>query len=191
MKQDIILAGVGGQGILSIAYIIDKAALKQGFQFKQAEVHGMAQRGGAVQSHLRIADSPIFSELIPRGEADLLLSVEPLETLRYLEYLNPKGIVISSSNPFPNIPDYPPLDDILEKIRIYPQVFLIDSEKISRQAGSVRSQNVVMLGAASPFLKIKEEILLEFVEELFVSKGEAIVEMNKKAFRLGGEAVKS
>ncbi|MFW6160442.1 MAG: indolepyruvate oxidoreductase subunit beta [Acidobacteriota bacterium] len=189
MKQDIILAGVGGQGILSIAYVIDKAALKQGFQFKQAEVHGMAQRGGAVQSHLRIADPPVFSELIPKGEADLLLSVEPLETLRYLEYLKPKGTVLSSINPFLNIPDYPPLADILEKIRFFPQAFLIDSEKLSRKAGSLRSQNMVMLGAASCFLAVKEEILLKYIEKLFSSKGKSIVEMNLKAFRLGRDAV--
>src|SRR4030042_5605627 len=113
MKQDIILAGVGGQGILSIAFVIAGAALEDGLEVKQAEVHGMSQRGGAVQSHLRLSQERIFSDLIPKGEADLILSVEPLEALRYVDYLRPEGMVVSSRPPFVNIPDYPDLGTIL------------------------------------------------------------------------------
>ena len=190
MKQDIILAGVGGQGILSIAFVIDNAALKEGLSFKQAEVHGMAQRGGAVQSHLRLSSGQIFSDLIPRGEADILLSVEPLEALRYFDYLSPEGIVVTSSSPYVNIPDYPDLEAILAKIRNVEKRVIVDSEKLAKEAGSSRAQNMVMLGAASPFLVLKRESLVEFIRVLFQPRGEKIVEINLKAFELGSEAAK-
>ena len=96
MEKNIILAGVGGQGILSIAFVIDHAALDAGFNFKQAEVHGMAQRGGAVQSNLRYGDGEIWSDIIPMGKADMVLSVEPLEAMRYWQYLRPGGWVVTS-----------------------------------------------------------------------------------------------
>ncbi|MDH7512702.1 MAG: indolepyruvate oxidoreductase subunit beta [Clostridiales bacterium] len=185
MKQDIILAGVGGQGILSIAFVIDSAALKNGFQVKQAEVHGMSQRGGAVQSHLRLSDERIFSDLIPKGEADMILSVEPLETLRYLDYLRPEGIVVSSSTPFINIPDYPDIEAVLGKIREVPGHLIIDSEKLAREAGSARTQNMVMLGAASRYLMVKKDDLVEFIGVLFKTKNESTVAANIKAFELG------
>ena len=188
MKQDIILAGVGGQGILSIAFVIDNAALKKGLKIKQAEVHGMAQRGGAVQSHLRLSEDAIHSDLIPKGGADMILSVEPLETLRYLDYLHPDGHIITSSTPLINIPDYPEIEEVLDAIRRYERSMLIDSGKLAREAGSGRAQNMVMLGAASPHLILEEADLLEFVEALFSDRGERIVEMNRKAFHLGREA---
>lgn len=188
MKQDIILAGVGGQGILSIAYVIDSAALKQGFQVKQAEVHGMSQRGGAVQSHLRLSEERIFSDLIPRGEADMILSVEPLEALRYVDYLRPQGMIIASSTPHINIPDYPQLDDVLARIREVPRHIVIDSDKLAKEAGSSRTQNIVMLGAASADLMVKKERLLEFIQTLFKGRGENIVASNLKAFELGRAA---
>ena len=188
MKQDIILAGVGGQGILSIAFVIDSAALKKGFQVKQAEVHGMSQRGGAVQSHLRLSDEHIWSDLIPRGEADLIISVEPLETLRYLDYLRPDGKVISSKVPFRNIPDYPDLEAVLDKIRGLEQSLLVEAEKLAREAGSSRTQNMVVLGAASPYLIIEEEGLKEYIRVLFQEKGEDIVSSNLQAFELGRKA---
>ena len=188
MKQDIIIAGVGGQGILSIAYVIDNAALKEGLYFKQAEIHGMAQRGGGVQSHLRISDQDIFSDLIPRGSADLILSVEPMEALRYFDYMGPEGTIVSSSFPFINIPNYPELDTILDAIRKAKNSIIIDSKKLAAEAGSALSQNMVMLGAASPFLKLKKENLLEYIGSLFSRKGETIVGMNKKAFELGRAA---
>ncbi len=190
MKQDIILAGVGGQGILSIAFVIDRAALEEGLQFKQAEVHGMAQRGGAVQSHLRLSDRAIASDIVPRGEADMILSVEPLEALRYLDYLGPGGKVITSSAPFLNIPDYPPLDDVLGALREVPESLIIDSEKLAREAGTPKAQNMVMLGAASAFLILKKESLRESIEALFKGRGQSVVEANLRAFDLGHDAAR-
>lgn len=185
MKYDIILAGVGGQGILSIAFVIDNAALEQGLFFKQAEVHGMSQRGGAVQSHLRISDGHIYSDLIPLGQADMILSVEPLETLRYFEYLKPQGAVVSSSTPYKNIPDYPDLEEVFRAIRQVPVHVLIDAEKLAREAGSVKAQNMVMLGAASVFLPLAEDNLKKYIRVLFEKRGEQVVETNLKAFALG------
>jgi indolepyruvate ferredoxin oxidoreductase beta subunit len=188
MKQDIILAGVGGQGILSIAYVIDNAALADGLFFKQAEVHGMAQRGGAVQSHMRLSDGTIWSDLIPKGEADMILSVEPLEALRYLDYLRPDGIVVTSSTPYRNIPDYPEIDKVLEALHNAPRSVVVDSEKLAKEAGTVKAQNVVLLGAASSFLIIKEGSLLATIETLFRDRGPTILESNLKAFALGKKA---
>lgn len=188
MKQDIILAGVGGQGILSIAFVIDNAALKEGLSFKQAEVHGMAQRGGAVQSHLRLSSEPIYSDLIPGGEADLILSVEPLESVRYLGYLAPEGMVVTSSTPFVNIPDYPDIDKILSCIQTVEKHIIVNSAELAKQAGFSKAQNMAVLGAASPFLILKEESLREFIQVLFRARGEKVVDINLKAFSLGREA---
>jgi indolepyruvate ferredoxin oxidoreductase beta subunit len=188
MKQDIILAGVGGQGILSIAYVIDNAALADGLFFKQAEVHGMAQRGGAVQSHMRIADGPIWSDLIPKGGADMVLSVEPLEAVRYLDFLRPDGIVVSSSTPYRNIPDYPEITKVLEAVRRTPRSVVVDSEKLAKEAGTVKAQNIVLLGAASSFLILKEKSLRQTIEALFRGRGPTVLEANLKAFELGQKA---
>lgn len=187
MKQDIILAGVGGQGILSIAFVIDNAALEEGLNFKQAEIHGMAQRGGAVQSHLRISSEVIYSDLIPKGEADMILSVEPLETLRYFDYLSPDGTVVSSSSPYINIPDYPNLETILDKIQEVERRVIVDSQRLAKEAGFSKAQNMVMLGAASSYLILKRESLERFIRVLFERRGERVVEINLKAFRLGRE----
>jgi len=188
MKQDIILAGVGGQGILSIAFVIDNAALADGLQFKQAEVHGMAQRGGAVQSHLRLSSERIWSDLIPKGGADMILSVEPLEALRYFDHLTPDGVVVTSSTPYKNIPDYPDLDQILAAVRKAKRSVIVDSETVAKEAGTSKAQNIVMLGAASPFLVLKEASLRSLVEVLFRPRGPAMVEANLKAFELGRRA---
>jgi len=188
MKQDIILAGVGGQGILSIAYVIDNAALADGLFFKQAEVHGMAQRGGAVQSHMRLSDATIWSDVIPKGQADMILSVEPLEALRYFDYLRPDGIVVTSSTPYRNIPDYPEIDGVLEALRKAPHAVVVDSEKLAKEAGTVKAQNVVLLGAASSFLVLKEESLVRTIEDLFRPRGPVVLEANLKAFDLGRKA---
>lgn len=188
MKQDIILAGVGGQGILSIAFVIDNAALKQGLCFKQAEVHGMAQRGGAVQSHLRLSEGEIFSDLIPKGEADMILSVEPLETLRYFDYLAPEGIVVTSRSPYVNIPDYPDLDEVVQRIETAEKKVVVDAEALAKEAGFSRAQNMVMLGAASSHLILSEENLKESIRVLFSPRGEKVLEINLKAFELGKTA---
>ena len=191
MKQDIILAGVGGQGILSIAYVIDNAALADGRAFKQAEVHGMAQRGGAVQSHMRLSDGRIWSDLIPKGEADMILSVEPLEALRYLDLLRPDGIVVTSSTPYRNIPDYPDLDQVLAALRKAPRSVVVDSEKLAKEAGTVKAQNIVLLGAASSFLILKEASLRQTIETLFRGRGPTVLEANLKAFELGKKAAQA
>jgi len=185
MKKDIILAGVGGQGILSNSYIICSAALNQGWNFKQAEVHGMSQRGGAVQAHLRLSDGNVNSDLVPMGSADLILSVEPLESLRYAEFLSETGVVVSSITPFINIPNYPALDEVLDKIAAIRNHVLIDSEAIARMAGSVRAQNMVMLGAASDYIGIDPEEYKHFIAELFAAKGEKIIETNYRALDMG------
>jgi indolepyruvate ferredoxin oxidoreductase beta subunit len=188
MKYDLILAGVGGQGILSIAFVVDNAALKAGVHFKQSEVHGMAQRGGAVSSHLRLADKPIFSDLVPLQGADMILSVEPMEALRYKEYLKPAGVFVTSSAPFVNIPDYPAPEAVLATLSERQGTVLVDADALAKAAGSARSQNMVMLGAASPRLPLSQEILEEFIGVLFGKKGEKVVEANVKAFRAGRAA---
>jgi len=187
-KQDIILAGVGGQGILSIAFVIDSAALKEGYYVKQAEVHGMAQRGGAVQSHLRLSRERIYSDLIPRGEADLVLSVEPLEALRYLDFLRPGGKLITSSAPFVNIPDYPDTAALIGEIRRIPGSVVVDSDALAKAAGTSKAQNTVMLGAAAAHLVVGEDSLREYIRVLFAPRGKKILDANLKAFELGRQA---
>ncbi len=185
MKSDLILAGVGGQGILSIAAAIDIAALNKNLKIKQAEVHGMSQRGGAVQSHLRIADTDIHSDLIPVGKADMILSVEPLESLRYAHYLHPEGRVVSSADPFVNIPNYPDEANTLQAVMRLPQYVLIHAKRLAGFAGSKKTENMVMLGAASNWLPFQESDLQESVRVLFGKKGERIVEANFKALSYG------
>ncbi|MRR13530.1 indolepyruvate oxidoreductase, partial [bacterium] len=107
METNIVLCGVGGQGILSISIALDLAAVRLGWDIKQAEVHGMSQRGGEVVSHLRYADHPVRPEVIPRGKANLVLSVEPLEALRYVTYLSPECAVATSADPLRTLPPYP------------------------------------------------------------------------------------
>jgi indolepyruvate ferredoxin oxidoreductase beta subunit len=188
MKSDIVLSGVGGQGILSIAAIIGLAAVDRGLYLKQAEVHGMSQRGGDVQSHLRLSDRPVASDLIPYGKADLIISVEPMESLRYLPWLSVHGWLVTNSTPFINIPDYPPVDEIIKEIRKIKNHKIIDADSIARETGSSRSGNMVVLGAASPFLELPFESLEEAVRKLFGRKGQDIVEINLKALRAGRDA---
>jgi len=188
MEKNNILAGVGGQGILSIAFVIDNAALDAGFEFKQAEVHGMAQRGGAVQSNLRYADHEIYSDLIPKGAADMVLSVEPLEVMRYWHFLRPEGWVVSSVTPYINIPDYPDTGEVLDQLATFANCILVDGGLIAKAAGNLRAQNMVAVGAASSQLDFTEEQLLKYVEALFKRKGEKIVEVNQRAFRYGRAA---
>lgn len=192
MKKDIILCGVGGQGILSIATIIGAAATKAGLQLKQAEVHGMSQRGGDVQSNLRLSDETIYSDLIPQGKADLVISMEPMESLRYLPYLAADGTVVTSSKPFVNIPNYPAEEDVLAEVRALPSAVMLDIETVAQEAGNPRGANMVLLGMAAPFIGILSvEQLREAIAVVFARKGEAVVEGNLKAFDLGVEASRS
>jgi len=188
MKFDIILAGVGGQGVLSVSAIIASSAMKEGLAVKQSEVHGMSQRGGAVLAHLRLSDRPIASDLIPRGSASMILSMEPLESLRYLEFLSAGGTVITATNPVTNIPDYPPIDEVLAGVRSLPHALTIDAESLARKAGSARATNMVMVGAASSRLPVSFETVEHFVQTVFAGKGAKVVETNLKALHAGRAA---
>lgn len=187
MKRDIILSGVGGQGILSIATVIGAAALKEGLHIKQAEVHGMSQRGGDVQSNLRISSDDILSDLIPQGAADIIISLEPMEALRYVPYLNPEGWVIANTTPFVNIDNYPEPEAVLAELGKRKHAILIDVDAIAKEQSSPRAANIVLLGAAAPFLGLDADKFEAGIRSIFARKGEQIVEMNLKAFRAGYE----
>ena len=188
MKQDVILAGVGGQGILTIAAAIGLAAVDSGLYLKQAEVHGMSQRGGAVQSHLRISDRPISSDLIPRGSCDMILSVEPMESLRYLPFLSENGWLVTSSKTFENIPDYPDRETLYTEIKKTGNHLIIDADEIAGELGSRKVSNIVMLGAASGQLGIPVEQIEGALRQLFGRKGEAMVQLNIAALKAGRKA---
>lgn len=191
MKTDIILCGVGGQGILSIATIIGEAAMKEGLYIKQAEVHGMSQRGGDVQSNLRLSSSPIHSDLIGNGQADVIISMEPMEALRYLPYLNKEtGWIITSSVPFVNIPNYPDMEQINSEYANMKNAISIDIEKLAKDNGIPRSANVILLGAALKALGIDREMVENAIRTVFGRKGESVVEANIKALAIGIEAGK-
>jgi indolepyruvate ferredoxin oxidoreductase beta subunit len=187
MTFDIILAGVGGQGVLSLSSIIAAAALDEGLSVKQSEVHGMAQRGGAVTAHLRLADHPIESDLIPLGCASMILSLEPLESLRYLEYLAPDGTVITAMQPVANIPAYPSLDALRDAISTLPNSVLVDAAGLARLAGLGKATNMVMAGAAAPLLPIRLATLERSIEARFARKGRTVVDQNLAALRSGRE----
>ncbi|HEX37281.1 MAG TPA: indolepyruvate oxidoreductase subunit beta [Candidatus Cloacimonetes bacterium] len=187
MKKDIILAGVGGQGILSIATIIGYAVVQSDLYLKQAEVHGMSQRGGAVESHLRISDKEIHSDLIPHGRSDMIISMEPMEALRYLPYIKNDGWLVTNSNPFVNIPDYPEMDELYKEIETHKHSIIIDGDGIAKDVGSPRSMNMVILGAASPFIALPFSMLEDGIRAVFGRKGEDIVNKNLEALLRGKE----
>jgi len=188
MKKDIIIAGVGGQGIISIASAIGFAAIEAGLFFKQNEVHGMSQRGGEVVSHFRISEEPIHSDLIPEGEADLIISMEPLETLRYINFLAPDGWIISNNNPFINMQNYPDKNLILNHLEKFEHSIIINADEIARKLGNSKATNMVLLGASSPYIGIEYDILENSVRTIFARKGERIVELNLKAMQRGRES---
>jgi len=185
MKTDLVLAGVGGQGILSIAATIGMAALKNDLFIKQSEVHGMSQRGGAVESHMRVSDKPIASDLIPKGKADLILSVEPMESLRHLPFLSPDGWLVTNTSPFVNIPNYPDLEEVLNQVKTNEKYIALDADDISAKVGSKRASNIVMLGAATPFIDMPFESFEEGIRQIFAAKGDAIIDLNINALRAG------
>ena len=186
MKKDIILAGVGGQGILSIASCIGIAAVEKNLFLKQAEVHGMSQRGGDVQSHIRLSSKEIASDLIPEGKADLIISIEPMEALRYLPMLAKDGVIITASEPFINIPNYPAIDDIYAELKKH-NAIVVDAEKIAKECGNVRAANMVIFGAAVPFLGLDMETVENSIRTQFGNKGQDVIDLNLKAVKAGYE----
>jgi indolepyruvate ferredoxin oxidoreductase beta subunit len=188
MKCDCILAGVGGQGVLSIAAIIAQAAVNSGFRVRQSEVHGMAQRGGAVLAHLRLSDTVIACDLVPKGGADLIISMEPLESLRYLPWLSPCGALVSAAEPFVNIPDYPEITAILESVNALPRSSVVEAAALAKKAGLARAVNMVMVGAASVFLPIGEAALEATIAAAFAARDASTAEANSKAFQMGRNA---
>jgi len=190
MKADIILSGVGGQGILSIAAVIGEAALNEGLFMKQAEVHGMSQRGGDVQSNLRISDKPIASDLIPKGCADLIISLEPMESLRYLPYLKENGWLVTNSRPFVNINNYPEMEQVEAELNKLPNKVVLDVEAIAKEVATARAANIVMLGAAAPFIGIEFDKIEDGIRRIFGRKGDDVVNMNLKALSAGHEVAK-
>ena len=188
MKKDIILSGVGGQGILSIAAVIGEAALASGLVIKQAEVHGMSQRGGDVHSNLRISSEPIHSDLIAKGSADLIISLEPMEALRYLPWLSPEGWVVANSAPFVNIPNYPDHAALLDELTALPHSVVFDVDAAAKDAEVARAANIVLLGAAASVLGLDHGALQAAVRKIFGRKGDAVVEMNLRALEVGRRA---
>ena len=189
MKTDVILCGVGGQGILSIATVLGEAATASGLQLKQAEVHGMSQRGGDVQSNLRLSTETIWSDLIPKGQADLIISMEPMEALRYLPYLSENGRIVTASKPLVNIPDYPDFAALTAELEALPRVSMMDIESVAIEHKIPRGANMILLGMTAPFLGIlTPEALRQAVARVFAPKGEAVVEADLKAFDLGLKA---
>lgn len=188
MNYDLVICGVGGQGVLSIAWVIDHAAHEAGLHFKQSEVHGMAQRGGAVSACVRLSDQPLASDLIASGEAELVLSVEPLEALRYTKLLSPAGWIVTDVTPMVNIPDYPPEEKFYPVLFCAPQLVALDATQLAKKAGNIKAQNMVALGAAARLLPLPPEALERQITALFEAKGERIVKANLNAFRMGDAA---
>lgn len=187
MKIDFVITGVGGQGIVSIAATIGYAAVEAGLFLKQSEVHGMSQRGGDVSSNLRLSDQEIYSDLIPKGKADMIISVEPMESLRYLPMLSPEGWLITNTKPFVNIPNYPDIDKLMSEIKKLPQHIAIDADGIAKELGSEKSANMVILGAASPFINMPFEKLENAIRAIFGNKGDDVVNVNLQCLRVGRE----
>lgn len=190
MKYDILLAGVGGQGVLSIAAIIAQAAMADGLQVRQSEVHGMSQRGGGVQAHLRISDEKIQSDLIPLGNADMILSMEPVESLRYLSWLSTDGVLITSAEPFVNIPNYPAIEKIYDTIKTLSKGYVIKSVELAKEAGNPKTENMVLVGAALDYIPVKRETVENAIKERFGTKDPKLVDINLKALSLGCEGGK-
>lgn len=193
---NIVLAGVGGQGTLLAAEVIGAAAVKDGLNVRVSEIHGMAQRGGAVVSNVRIGEGVLASTVLD-GQADVLLGFEPLETLRNLKSASEKTLVIMNAEPVPptelavkNI-RYPSIDEVLAKIHLFTRkVVVVEAAELARKAGSRLAQNSVLLGALAAVegFPVKTESLVEALRELVPKKH---VGVNAKAFELGRESVKN
>lgn len=184
MKQDIIFAGVGGQGIVSIASLLVEAASLAGLHAKQNEVHGMAQRGGAVSCHVRISTETIWADIIPKGSADYILSTEPMEALRYVDLLKPDGVIITSNQPVRNIA-YPDESKIFDAIKKHAGSVIVDTAAITSELHNPKVQNIAMLGALLEKMGILREGVEGFISKRFASKGEKVVDINLKALKMG------
>lgn len=185
MSYDIVLCGVGGQGVLSLAAAIARAAMDSGLDVRQSEVHGMSQRGGAVVAHLRMSPERVRSDLVPKAMADMVLSMEPLEGLRYLSYLKPDGVLVTAADPFINIPDYPDPETLYAAIRKLPKGVLVDALGMAKEAGNAKAVNMVLIGAASRYLPLKPQAIEKAIRDGFAAKGEKVVAVNLAAFRAG------
>lgn len=188
MKYDVILCGVGGQGILSVAAVIARAAMDAGLQVRQSEVHGMAQRGGAVQAHLRLSDGDIHGDLIGLGRADMILSMEPLEALRYIAYLGGNGMIISAAEAYNNIVDYPDIAAVLSALKAQPRSVIVQTKSIAEEAGNPNSANMALVGAAAAHLPVDITLIRNAVRAWLSSKGGDIVDRNLTALELGRKA---
>ncbi len=185
MKKDIVLGGVGGQGILTIAATIGTAAVGSGLFLKQSEVHGMSQRGGDVMSNLRLSSNEIYSDLIPEGKADLIIGVEPMEALRHLNMLKPDGWLITNKKPFINIPNYPEVESVLTVVEKLNHHVSLDADTIAKNLGSMKAANMVMLGAAIPFIGLEFSAFENALKVIFGKKGQSIIDLNIKALQAG------
>lgn len=187
MKIDIIFAGVGGQGIISAAAMVVQTATKLGLNAKQNEVHGMAQRGGSVVCFVRISDEEISSNTIPKGQADFIFATEPMEAIRYIDYISPNGTVITNDTPFINIPEYPDTDKLLGFLKNESNAIIIDGKRLNEEISNPKVANTAVLGVLIPRLGINkmEETFIELIELRFKSKGDKIIELNKKAYWWG------
>lgn len=186
MKKDIILAGVGGQGTIAVAVMIVDAAIELGLNFRQSEVHGMSQRGGAVETQVRLSDKEINCDLIASGRADLLISLEPLEALRKINYVAENGVIVTGLTPVKNIPDYPSMDSIMAQLRALGRtVYTVDAEAVAKEAGNARAQNVAIAGAAADFIGIEPAAIRKGIVKVFAAKGQPVVDLNLKAFDMG------
>jgi indolepyruvate ferredoxin oxidoreductase, beta subunit len=185
MNFDLVLAGVGGQGVLSIAWVLDHAGHRAGWHLKQSEVHGMAQRGGAVSAFVRMSSQPVASDLIAAGTASLIVAVEPLEALRYTGLLRPDGAVVTDITPMVNIDNYPEFGALCQVLFAVPNLVAVDATRLAQAAGAVKAQNTVVLGAAAPLLPLSAEDIEVQLHALFAPKGDRIVQANLRAFRVG------
>ena len=185
MKKDIVLCGGGGDGIVSVAKIISDAALNMGLNLKQSEIHGMSQRGGSVFSHLRLSSEPIYADVIPEGQADIILSSEPMEALRYLPWLANDGWIITNNEPFVNITNYPDMEKVNAELAKIKNVVSFNANEIAKVV-KARS-NMVLLGATVPYLGIEMAKIEEAIAHIFGKKGQEVVDLNIQAVRAGYE----
>jgi indolepyruvate ferredoxin oxidoreductase beta subunit len=188
MNFDLVVCGVGGQGVLTMAGVIDHAIHSAGLHLKQSEVHGMAQRGGAVSAYVRISDQPVASDLIAHGTANMVLAVEPMEALRYIPLMRPDGWIVTDITPMVNIGNYPELPALYQVLFSAPRLVALDAALLAKKAGSVKVQNTVVLGAAASHLPFPAELVEQQLRKLFHRKGERVVTANINAFRMGNAA---